>query len=561
MLKEIALNDYVLTTSIKLTFDQGMTALSGETGAGKSVILDAIGLLLGNRANTKSIRAGAPFSSITGLFDIDSNQFCQKWLKDHDIALNDDYCLIKRVVYSDAKSKAEINGVSVTLSMLREFTSSLIEIHGQNQQLAFTNKSYQRNFLDAFSNCQSEVDSYSRDYNNYKELKNKVIYNEKNLNKNQTHLDYLKYQYDEIDALQLSSGDWEKICKTHQIGVNQEARKKTINAIVSALGDENGIIANLHRLHSQIDKSNSLGDMRDKLLASLNTAVIELEELQATVRNESGDGEPSELSGLSIDELESKMAAVHNIARKHSVEPEELIEFKNELNTQIEDLNNDINNLVQSKEKLKALESDLRAKAQRISQKRIAGAEIVSQDTHGYLSQLALGSAQFEIVVKSNQENLTSNGIDTVEYRVSFNPGTELKSMEKTASGGELSRLALSLHLALADQKTNQNNATHSMFFDEIETGIGGTTINKLAELLHNLSKHHQILVITHHASIAAKASLHYSVNKTEHFEKTEVKIDNLSEQQRVAELTRMLGGMQASANTELIARDLLSKK
>lgn len=546
MLTDLSIRDYAIVQRLDIELHAGMTCVTGETGAGKSIMLDALGLCIGDRAEAKAVRAGADRAEISALFSIEKLPEAQAWL-DRAALLEGHECLIRRTVSSDGRSRAFINGSSATLAQCKELGELLVDLHSQHAHQSLLRRSVQRELLDAFSETTAEALSIAEESNCIRTLKHELETLRSSSNEIAERRDLLNYQIDELSGLSFGDAELESLESDQKLLSNASWIMETVHAIAEQCG---GLSDQLRSSVSQLS-DDRLGSKIDESRELVLSSQIQLDEAASELRRF--------LAGVELDpqrlrEVESRLDTAYTLARKHRIRPEELSGHLETLSTELE-------NLEHGSQRLDELESEIEARharwtenAQALTEKRKQGARRLAERSMELLAQLAMERCELDVgFIEIAAEKLDPRGLEEVEIWIATNPGSQPGPLNKVASGGELSRISLALQVAVADKAT-----APTMIFDEVDVGVGGAVADVVGALLKTLADNVQVLCVTHLPQVAAKGHQHIQVSKTgDHVVTTSLQY--LSDDERVEELSRMLGGAVVTDATRENARELLA--
>lgn len=546
MLTDLSIRDYAIVQRLDIELHAGMTCVTGETGAGKSIMLDALGLCIGDRAEAKAVRAGADRAEISALFSIEKLPEAQAWL-DRAALLEGHECLIRRTVSSDGRSRAFINGSSATLAQCKELGELLVDLHSQHAHQSLLRRSVQRELLDAFSETTAEALSIAEEANCIRTLKHELETLRSSSNEIAERRDLLNYQIVELSGLSFGDAELESLESDQKLLSNASWIMETVHAIAEQCG---GLSDQLRSSVSQLS-DDRLGSKIDESRELVLSSQIQLDEAASELRRF--------LAGVELDpqrlrEVEGRLDTAYTLARKHRIRPEELAGHLETLSTELE-------NLEHGSQRLDELESEIEARrarwtenAQALTEKRKQGARRLAERSMELLAQLAMERCELDVgFIEIAAEKLDPRGLEEVEIWIATNPGSQPGPLNKVASGGELSRISLALQVAVADKAT-----APTMIFDEVDVGVGGAVADVVGALLKTLADNVQVLCVTHLPQVAAKGHQHIQVSKTgDHVVTTSLQY--LSDDERVEELSRMLGGAVVTDATRENARELLA--
>ncbi len=552
MLLNLNIIDLAVVKTLNLNLAQGMSVLTGETGAGKSILLTALGLALGDRADSGYVRPNAKRAEINLDFDLNDAPLAKQWLDDND--LNDDKnCFIRRIVNQDGGSKAYINNRPVTLHTLKKLSTLLVEIHGQHAHLTLLDKDQQRHLLDKFSGNHKLLNQLTELYQTWKqtnhELNDLIIASTDKLEREEL----LRYQLEELQQLDTDNFDYSKLIEEHnklanighiihegqqQLDSLYESEQQSVNQILN-----HSVIAitDLAQFAPEIGEISEL----------LNEAQIQVEEASTQLRRflEIQEADPERLIWL-----ENQLGIIQDISRKHKIKPEQLPQLVSDLEQQLSNIthsNERIEILTQEAEKLLLEYKNISAN---LSKKRSQNGIKLQERISKMIKEFGMPQGDFLVtVVYDKDEKPKASGNDKIEFLVSANPGLPAKPLAKVASGGELSRISLAIQVT-----TSTDKSTPTMIFDEVDSGIGGGIAEIVGQKLRSLSNNRQILCVTHLPQVAAQAHQHLFVKKDQ-AETTSSTVTLLSKKDRIEEVARMLGGVKITENTLAHAEEMLS--
>ena len=552
MLRSLHIRNFAIIRDLELDFHAGMSVLTGETGAGKSIIIDAIGLVLGDRAELTAIRAGEERAEISLLVDLSELENSRHWLAEHDFDADED-CILRRVLKRSGSSKAYINNVPVPLKTLKEFGELVINIYGQHAHQGLMQTSHQRQLLDQFAENEKLCDSVATHYQIWSGRQRHYQSLSQNSEDINAKLELLSYQLEELKSLDLQVNESEELSQRHVILANAEQLKQGSNQISHQLKNEEGndISTTLGHIYNELDALAAHDPALKTVANALNEALILIEDNATSLRHYADRVEVDEQELLM---LEDRLKTIEQISRKHHINSTQIPELHAKLQTEYEQLNlpeNDIETLVAMLEESEQAYQDI---AKKLSQKRKKVAAKLSKSITQALSKLGMSKAKLEINVSGFDSNKPSQfGLDNIIFNVQTNPGQAMAGLAQVASGGELSRISLAIQMIAADKLD-----LPVLIFDEVDSGVGGGVAEIVGQEMHNISAGRQVFSVTHLAQVAAKADHHYRVNKLADDTDTASAIDYLERQDRVTELARMLGGLNLTEKTLSHAEEML---
>ena len=552
MLKSLYIQNFVVIEALELDFFSGFSALTGETGAGKSIIIDAIGLVLGDRADSNMIRAGKDSAEIILVIELDENSASLSWLADNDFE-EDTECILRRVIRSDGKSRAYINGVPVPLKLLKELGERIINIYGQHAHQSLMHAATQRDLIDKFAGHQDKISQLSELYSNWLEQKEQYEQLSKNSSEMESTIELLRYQVDELDQLDLKENEADELDLIHKRLANaEELKQSSLQASHQLMNDEGAdIYSGLNQVCSQIQDLLSSDSKLTDTHQSLEEAFTLVSDAANDLRNyaESIEIDPQELT-----RTEERIALIDQISRKHKVTPQEIARLHEHLAEELNKLTRPDLDLDYLNEQLKKSEDDYRKLAKSVSKKRISVAKELSANITLALAKLGMEKARVEIKVDiADQDSFTRHGLDKIIICVQTNPGSKMLPLSQVASGGELSRISLAIQMIAINSLQ-----VPVLIFDEVDAGVGGAVAEVIGRELRRIGDSKQVICITHLPQVAANAHHHYRVNKHSEDNDTVSAIENLQQDERINEIARMLGGVTLTENTYLHAREML---
>lgn len=555
MLRELHIKNVAVIEDVTVTFEDGFHALTGETGAGKSILIDSINMALGERTDRELIRTGAETASVDAVFE--PGEEARKKLLEMDIETEDGLLYISRQISTDGKSRCKLNGHMVPLSQLKEAAVLLLSIHGQNDNQSILSPKTHLGFLDSYGNCQKELEEYQEQFRIVQELRKELTQLVTDEAEKERRIDLLKHQINEISSAALKSGEEEELLERREYLSHFETIVENTEKAYQALyGDEHSESAydQVSGGVRHLEKVAELDETLNGFYQTLCSVLADVEDVTRELKSYLGniDIEPGEL-----DALEERLQLISDLKRKYGGSVFEVQNYLAEVETElakIEDCDAErerLQNLLDKEEKT------LYAFAEKLSKLRQEKAIALQTAIMEELSDLDMQKLRFSVSVEPMEENekphYTKTGFDRVEFLISPNPGEALKPLTKIASGGEMSRIMLAIKSVLAD-----GDIVDTMIFDEIDTGVSGRAAQKIAEKICMLAKNHQILCITHLAQIAGMADVHFYIEKTSDETHTRTTVTPLSEDERKQELARIIGGVKITDLTLQAAQEML---
>ncbi len=552
MLTHIRIHNFVIIDELDLDFKQKLTALTGETGAGKSIILGALGLLLGDRADSNNIKSGKDTAEISAEFNISNLTNVKEWLKDKDLDTDDD-CLLRRRLIADGRSRAFINGSPVPLQDIRQLGEMLVDIHGQHEHQSLMKANMQRQLLDDYAQHNPLLEKIKTIFNRLTEKQQQFQLFKESCKDKHDRLDLLRYQVAELENLDLSKGENEQLKKEHQTLANTDQLSEDTTSALDCLydSDDNSIYLQLSQQLSKIENMLSTDDSLTPAFEMLSIAIVQVEETAGLLRhyNENLNSNPQR-----FEEVETRLGIIHDLSRKHHIEADQLIDLGITLSAELKALDNADDNLSKLEDEVEELNKNYLSLANKLTTSRLKTAEKLSKYISKSMQTLGMSGGQFKIQIGSKNKS-SSNGLDTIVYMVSTNSGQPLKALSKTASGGELARISLAIQIITAQQ-----GRIPTLIFDEVDSGVGGGIAEIVGKHLRLLGENRQVFCITHLPQVASQAHHHMRVYKYNHKKTTKTKIVSLDTEQRVEEISRMLGGIEITKQTIDHAKDMLDR-
>lgn len=546
MLTHLTINNFMLIDHLDLDLKGGMTAITGETGTGKSVLLGALTLALGERADGDRVRHGASKADITATFLLDDLPKAREWLLENDL-LHADECLLRRVVTAEGRSRAFINSQPATLHQVKALGELLIDIHSQHAHQSLLVKANHKQLIDSYSQHLDQVNEVGKRYRQWQQLKTQYNQLRENAEELNARYQLLRYQVDELNQLGLDEGELTRLEAEQQNLANAESIICKTQEAAELCSDEQGISALLQKAISVIQSVRPHTPVLSTIDELLNSALIHVDEARHSLRNQL---DAIEIDPERLQEVETRLSTIYDIARKHHIQPQELTGKHQQLAQELASLEGGDQSLSALEEKVQLSRESYFIQAQQLSQQRLASAEKLSNIINEQLKSLAMASANVLISVLPKPDNADHSGIDDIEILISTNPGQAHLSLAKVVSGGELSRVSLAIQVATA-----QTSGVATLVFDEVDVGIGGSTADVVGTLLARLGQQSQVLCVTHLAQVASKANNHWQVNKQADKDCIQTTIVELDEEMKVQEIARMISGSELSEESLAHAR------
>jgi DNA repair protein RecN (Recombination protein N) len=552
MLQSISIQNYALIDTLDISFDKGFSVITGETGAGKSIILGAIGLLLGQRADVKAIKNGASKCVIEAHFNISSYQM-QSFFDENELEYDSNECILRRELQASGKSRAFINDSPAPLALMKELGEQLIDVHSQHQNLLLNKENFQLNVLDALANDEKELSAYREAYQAYRKVDEELTRLTELEEQSRTDEDYVRFQLEQFDEVKLVEGEDAELQKEEErLSHAEEIKEGLYTAEQILLGDEGGLLSNIKKvsgiLRSLKERYNTAGDISDRI----ENLSIELKDLSRELSREQED---VEVDPARLDFVNERLNLIYTLEKKHHVSTlEELLRVQEEFRARL----NAISSFAEQIEVLQKKKEELLGKAKKamllLTDKRTHAAKKVEHEMQSRLIPLGMPNVRFKVHI-TPKANFDATGGDNVAFLFSANKNATLQNISSVASGGEIARVMLSVKAMIA-------GATQlpTIIFDEIDTGVSGEIADKMPEIMKEMGACMQVISITHLPQIAAKGKVHYKVYKQDNETSTSSNIRRLKEEERVEEIAHMLSGATLTDAAMNNAKELLKE-
>ena len=536
----------------ELALGDGMTAITGETGAGKSILIDALTLVLGGRTSSDIIRHDEDQAEIIASFELEDYAEAMSWLKDQELDAEQD-CVIRRILRHNGPSRGFINGRPVAMQQLRQLGDLLVDIHGQHEHQSLLRPDDQRNMLDSIAGHQQELDILASCYEDVQHCQQQLDQLRSMDGKGEDHLDLLRYQVDELEQLALEDNEIAALEEEHRRLANSSDLITGINENLLELSNDGSsdVEQHLNQTISKLQQLERFDPTLGEITQILLNASIHIDEAIGRLKHyiEQMDTNPQRLEWVN-----QRMGSIHDLARKHRVNPSELPAQLTSLKQQLHDLESGEQRIAELEQEIASYLEKYRKQASKVSKQRTQTASRLSEEVTNWMQELGMEGGSFVIDVSdANQDNLRRHGLDKIDYLVSANTGQAAQALNKVASGGELSRIALALQVCVMEAST-----TPTLIFDEIDVGIGGRVAEIVGQQLAKLGAVRQVLCITHLAQVAANAHQQILISKSG--DPVEASIDSLKDKQRVEEIARMMGGIEITEQTRAHAEEMLKQ-
>ena len=546
MLINLSIQDYAVVDQLEVDLDAGMTCITGETGAGKSIMLDALGLCIGDRADSRAIRPGAARTDIAACFDVSLNTRAQVWLSERDLESAGD-CILRRTITAEGRSRAYINGSPATLSDCADLGQLLVDIHSQHAHQSLLRRPIQRSLLDTYAGAETLIVEVSETAQRWRVLQEEYSRLAGQTEESDARRALLTYQIEELEVLNPQPGELEALEAQHKLLANAAYIIDSANDIAAGCEAQRDQLARIVQLAND---ERMTGSATDNLRELLQSALIQLDEAQAETARFAAS---VELDPEGLRAAEERLSALHDMARKHRAQPDALHELLATLQAELESLAGGTEQLASLEEALGDTALAWRTHAKALSERRRDAAALLSKRVMETLTDLAMTKCVFEIaLIPFKDDNPDPRGAEDIEFLIATNPGATPGPLSKVASGGELSRISLALQVVAADTATSP-----TMVFDEVDVGIGGGIAEVVGDLLRTLGERSQVLVVTHQPQVAAKGHQHLLVTKTGE-DAVHSELTMLAGAARIEEVGRMLGGAKLTDSTLAHAREML---
>ena len=554
MLTQLTINNFAIVRQLEIELSKGMSVITGETGAGKSIAIDALGLCLGQRIETSMVREGQERAEICASFFIEPTNPAYQWLQEQELQDPDNPsdCILRRVINADGRSKAFINSTPVSASQLKEIGQYLIHINGQHASQLLLKNDYQLQLVDTFAHHHDLLAQMREDYRTWKNLQTQVKTFQQKVAENEAKKQLLQYQVEELDEFALRPNEYLELEEDQRRLSNSEQLTQLSQSALQLLSENEtvSIDSMLYRATQYIDELSELDPRYVSVQTMLNDALIQVQEATSEVQHLASH---IEQDPMLLQEIEQRLGQALQLARKHNVKPEELVEWHQKLKAELTALLD----FSESEERLileeKAAFEKMQHTAKQLHESRSQAAEKLAQQVTHSIKGLAMENAEFFIEVNSDLTKVAANGADNIVFTLRSNLGQQAQPLAKVASGGELSRISLAIQVLTSDQ-----SAIPTLIFDEVDVGISGKTASVVGKLLRQLGDKCQVLCVTHLPQVACHGHHQFNVEKFTVDDKTETKMTALSQEERVSALARLLGGSEITELALANAQEML---
>lgn len=548
MLQELSIQNLALIEKLQLNFDTGFTTLTGETGAGKSILLDALGLALGERADSSLVRHGTAKADITADFDITNLPQVQAWLTENELD-EDNECLLRRTLTSEGRSKAYINGLPASVSQLKMLSSLLIDIHGQHEHQSLMHTNKQLELLDAYAQHDALLNETEKTYQAWQNLNQEYQTLLNDQTDRQSKIELLSFQQQEFDKVQPQADEFEALSEEQNSLSHANEIKQSVFTAYEIIEGDGGVTEKLSHAISELEKVSEFSPQLSDVLQQLNSIQIECQEVADDIQSQNHQ---VELDPERLQVVDERLSELFGLAKKYQLDPENLINKHQEIQASLAGLMQSGESLEQLKHNIDQAWSEFNQAAEALTASRQKAASQLSQTVTETMQTLGMENGQFAIDVLP-ADKATRLGLDSTQFKVTANKGQPLQPLAKVASGGELSRISLAIQVASAEVAS-----LPSMIFDEVDVGIGGGIAEVVGQKMQQLGRHRQIFSITHLAQVAAYGDQQLNISKRTENDQTTTQVIALKTEERVQELARMLGGMKITEQTLKHAEEML---
>lgn len=559
MLRHLRIKNFVIVEQMELEFASGFTVLTGETGAGKSILIDALSLVLGERGDSSQVRQGSQRAEISALFDIKARADLLEWLDENALQGEEtEDCLLRRIVDATGRSRAFINGHAATLQQLRTVGEYLVAIHSQHAHQLLLQKDAQRDLLDAFANCREQVQSVKTAYQHWQHLRRQRETCERELSDYQQKHEQLSWQINELSELNFSISEWETLQADHNRLSHLAGLLEATELAIDVLSENEAAV--LHQINVVKNQLQHVVEYDQQLQTSIDLLESASIQVQESIYDLRGYRQQLDLDPQYLQDIEQRISAIHQTARRYHVATEELPDLLEKLTAQLQLLENN-GNLEQLTEQENAAQSAYQEQAKKLTAQRTKAAKKMSQTVTQSIQTLAMAGGTFSVALNP-LEQAGAYGLETIEFQVAAHKSLQLRPLAKVASGGELSRISLAIQVV-----ASKSGIVPTFVFDEVDVGIGGRVAEIVGHLLKQLGSSRQVLCITHLPQVAAAGDHHWQVSKSETSDTSNVsdtqqvysQIQVLDATARVEEIARMLGGVTITDATRKHAAEMLN--
>ncbi len=552
MLQKLSIRNYALIDSLEMDFRQGLTVMTGETGAGKSIILGALSLILGQRADAKLAKDATQKTVVEGVFDI--SRYALKSIFERDDIDYDDTTILRREILPSGKSRSFINDTPVSLSLMREIGAHLIDIHSQHQNLILSDNRFQLNMIDMWAEDKSLFVQYLETYNHYKKLLAELSRLEKVVDESRKEEEYIRFQYNQLYEAALQKGESALLEEEQETLSHAEEIKSSLYSVIELLdGEDVGVVARLKEVTMALRSLQRVFSAAEPIHNRLESSLIELRDILSELESHQ---ERVAVDPERLRQVEQRLDMLYSLQHKHRTNTiDALIELRDELESRLHEIDTSDENILQLRKNIKLCETDLEAVGKALSVARHDYSDILTEKLIQRAMPLGMPHLSFE-VEWTPKEKPDADGVETVRFLFSANKNRPLQPISEVASGGEISRLMLTLKSLAAEV-----SSMPTIIFDEIDTGVSGEIADKMGQIMADMAQNMQVIAITHLPQVASRGSQHYRIFKNDEGDTTHTCIEWLDNDKRVQEIARMLSGAQVTEAAVTNARELLNRK
>jgi len=558
MLKHLYIRNFAIIDELELDFENGMTALTGETGAGKSILLGALNLVLGDRADNDSIKQEAEFAEIVAEFDIKQLADVSSWLVSQELNA-DEECILRRRISKDGRSRAYINSTPVNLQLIRELAEMLIDIHGQHEHQSIMKSTVQRQLLDDFANHSPLLESVSNLFVELKLVEDQLQHLQQTSDEQNDRLDLLRFQTEELDALALEDNEYQTLNSQHKRMANAERLRSTVEQGLYLLSENenSNIQSSVSKIISSLADAGDIDEKLSTVSEMLSEALVQIDESVSLLQNY---GDTIELDPAQLERVEQRIQSILDLARKHRVEADELQLLHENLQQELNDIDHLDERLNELGTQQKKLEEKYLEACKKLTSSRSKAAGKLNKSITQSMQTLGMSGGKFEISIQPNSSKRTAYGLDNIDFTVTANAGQACKPIARVASGGELARISLAIQMIIAN-----NSRIPTLVFDEVDSGVGGGIAEIVGQHLRILgqpgdNRSSQVICITHLPQVASQAHHHLRVEKQTQKQQTTSQVRILDTEQRRHEIARMLSGVDITEQSLAHADEMLER-
>lgn len=564
MLLDLRIKNFVIIDSLTVTFNQGLNILSGETGAGKSILIDALSGVLGEKMSVDMIRTGFDRASLEAVFDISALEELKKILEESGIENEDDTLIIHRELFANGKGRCYANSIQIPVAKLKEISENLIDIHGQNEHQNIINISRHRELLDSFGSLGGEVNAVKTIHEKLTSIRNKINSFQIDEKEKARRIEFNTFSIKEIESSNLKIGEDEELKAESNLLTNAEKLFTEVNSTADLISGDNGVLRNLKKAEASLSKISDIDPNISSILDTIRESLYSLEDSTSVLRDYKSS---IDFSPERVNQVEERLSMIHALKKKYGDTIQEILQYAEKAKSELETINSSDEQLEQLKDQEKKAVKEAKELALDLSEKRKNAAKKLEELVIKELNDLGMGGTVFKISIKREISEdgdieagdkkyiLYPHGLDRIEFLLSANEGEDLKQLRKVASGGEMSRIMLALKNVIQSA-----DIVDTLIFDEVDAGISGKTAEIVGRKLKNLSKRRQVLLITHLPQIAAMSDSHYLVQKGKSDGRVTTVVKNLTDKEKIKEVARMLAGAEITDISMKHAEELIEK-